>query len=432
MVADMTTSMAAVPDRIEVEPDSARPTRHARRWRRRLSVIVMAVTFFLAGVGAHWAVTPGGYQEPAEFALVGQAWDLLHSEYVDAADLDPAALAHGAINGMTDAVGDTGHTYLLTKDEEAAHDEALSRSYGGIGVELDSSASFPTISSLVPGAPAAMAGLKVGDRIAAVDGVPTAGPDQERVVDSIAGTPGTVVVLMIDRPGRTAPLRVPLTRAEVPQSAVDWAMIPGSRFALVRLAIFGEGCAEDLRAALHQATAAKATGLVLDLRGNGGGRTDEAIRVASLFLAPGTVVVRERGADGAETVESVPADAVPTDLPLVVLVDGDSASASEIVVGAFQDAHRAKIVGTRTAGTGTVLTGYPLADGSVLWVGTEEWLTPAGRSAWHVGLAPDVSVKLRTGVVPVAPSRLRALGAKGLAKSGDAQLLRAIALLGSK
>jgi carboxyl-terminal processing protease len=412
-------------------PDAVPPPRRPRRWRRRLAIFGVGVAIFVTGWGAHWVIA-GVHQDPAEFALIGDAWDLLHSEYVDAADLDPSALARGAMSGMADAVGDTGHTYLLTPEEEASSDEALSRSHGGVGLNLDASAAIPTISSLVPGAPAAAAGLKVGDRITAVDGVATDSPDQARLLDSIAGTPGTIVVLTIERPGRKTSLEVSVTRAEVQQSAVDWAMIPGSRFALVRLVIFGDGCADDLRTALDKAAAAKAAGLVLDLRGNGGGRAAEAIRVASLFLAPGTVVVRERSADGAETEESVPVDTVPTRLPLVVLVDGDSASASEIVVGALQDAHRAKIVGTRTAGTGTVLTGYQLADGSVLWIGAQEWRTPSGRSAWHVGLEPDVSVSLATGHVAVAPDRLSRLGAKGLAKSGDRQLLKAIALLGSQ
>ncbi len=310
----------------------------------------MAAALFLGGVGFERATateasaTAGAHQ--GELALLGQAWDLLDREYIDARDLDPIVLVRGAIAGMAYAVGDTGHTYLLTPDEAAAEDQALSSSAGGAG-----------------------------------------------------------------------------------QPAVDWAMVPGTKTALIRLAIFSEGSTGEVRAAVDRATKAGATGLVLDLRGNPGGWEDEAIGVASIFLGPGEVVLRERGADNRELAVTVPADAAPTHLPLVVVVDGDSASCSEIVAGALQDAHRATLVGTATAGTGTLMTDFPLKDGSILSIGTSEWLTPAGRSAWHVGLAPDVSVELPPGSMPVVPDRLATLGSKRLAKSGDTQLLRALEIL---
>src|SRR4029077_8535940 len=121
----------------------------------------------------------------------------------------------------------------------------------------------------------------------------------------------------------------------------------------------------------------------------------------------------------------VPLDSVTVDLPLAILVDGDSASSSELVAGALQDAARAKIIGTTTAGTGTVMNVFPLTDGSELWIGTKQWLTPSGRSAWHVGLPPDVVGSLPDGTWPVTPDRLAKLGVKGLTASGDGQLLRA-------
>ncbi len=317
---------------------------------RRLGVVALAAALFLGGVGFERATateasaTTGAHQ--GELALLGQAWDLLDREYVDAGDLDPIVLIRGAIEGMAYAVGDTGHTYLLTPDEAAAEDQALSSSAGGTG-----------------------------------------------------------------------------------QPAVDWALVPGTKTALIRLTIFSEGSAGEVRAAVDRATEAGATGLVLDLRGNPGGWEDEAVGVASVFLGAGEVVLRERGADHREVEVTVPADAAPTHLPLVVLVDADSASCAEIVAGALQDAHRATLVGTTTTGTGTLMTDFPLKDGSILSIGTSEWLTPAGRSAWHVGLAPDVNVELPPGVGPVRPDQLATLGSKRLAKSGDAQLLRALAIL---
>jgi carboxyl-terminal processing protease len=269
----------------------------------------------------------------------------------------------------------------------------------------------------------------VGDRIRVVNGIFTNGPGQTKALDSIVGPPGTTVELTIERPGRAGPFTVSVTRAKLKTSPVDLAMVPGTSFALIDFTLFSDGGVRDLRAGIGRAVTAGATGLILDLRGNPGGSGQEAVDVAGVFLAPGTVVVQTRDASGVETSYTVSPDAITVDLPLVVLVDRDSASSAEIVVGALQDAHRATIVGTATAGTGTTVEGFDLADGSQLWIGTEEWLTPAGQSAWHTGLKPDVEVDLPVGVPPVTPDRLASLGAKGLAASGDVQLLRAIAVL---
>ena len=323
---------------------------------RRLGVVGLAVALFLGGIGferasitaiaAPTTEPASGRADTEDFALIREAWDLLHREYVDAADLDPSVLAHGAIEGMADAVGDTGHTYLLTADEAADQDQALSSS-----------------------------------------------PD-----------------------GSDEPV-------------VAWAMVPRTKLALIRLTVFAEGSAGKVRGAVVEATAAGATGLILDLRGNPGGWADEAVGVASVFLRAGDVVLRDREPNGTEHEYDAQPDASATRLPLVVLVDGDSASCAEIVAGALQNNHRARLLGTTTFGTGTLITDFPLADGSVLSIGTSEWLTPAGRSAWHIGLVPDVLVELAPGVAPVRPDRLAALGSKGLARSRDAQLLRAIELL---
>ncbi len=154
--------------------------------------------------------------------------------------------------------------------------------------------------------------------------------------------------------------------------------------------------------------AAGADRIVLDLRGNPGGYVNEAVGVASQFLKSGIVYI-ERNADGDETSHQVSPDGVATDLPLVVLVDGNTASSSEIVSGALQDAGRAKIVGETTFGTGTVLGEFALSDGSALRVGTVEWLTPDGRRIWHEGIAPDVSGRAPDDVAPLTPDDVRDL-----------------------
>ena len=326
--------------------------RRGRMFLRRLALVGVGVALFVGGVGFERSgviVALDGATKPTDrtgLALVTEAWDTLHREYVDAAHLDDAALAHGAIDGMTAAVGDTGHTYLLTPDEIKVQVEELSGSYGGIGIYLDEAATVPTISRLVSGAPADAAGLAIGDRITAVDGVSTAGPDQAKVVDTIRGEPGTEVVLTIERTGKKASLQVPVTRASVKDQVVDWAMIPGTHLALIRLTIFSEGCAREVRSAIGSAIATGATGIVLDLRGSPGGLGMHAGDVASVFCSAGVVVVQLRAADGTQDDYQVPSDTVTVHLPLAILVDGDSASSSELVAGALQDAGRATIIGT--------------------------------------------------------------------------------------
>jgi carboxyl-terminal processing protease len=205
-------------------------------------------------------------------------------------------------------------------------------------------------------------------------------------------------------------------------------MLAGSKTAVVRLEQFSKGAGDALVAALKAARAAGADRLVLDLRGNPGGYVGEATQVASQFLASGTVFI-ERDAKGVEKPTSVTPGGVATDLPLVVLVDKGTASASEIVAGAIQDAGRGTIVGVTTFGTGTVLGEFGLSDGSALRIGTVEWLTPKGRVIWHAGITPDVTVERAETITPVVPDDLRPMTAAQVDKIADPQLKKALELV---
>jgi carboxyl-terminal processing protease len=219
-----------------------------------------------------------------------------------------------------------------------------------------------------------------------------------------------------------------MVRADVAVAPVSWTLVPGTRTALIRFDQFSQGSADDLKAVLEEVRTAGADRIVLDLRGNPGGYVNEADAVASQFLKSGVVFI-ERAADGHETTHAVTSGGLATDLPMVVLVDGSTASSAEIVSGALQDAGRAQIVGVKTFGTGTVLGEFPLSDGSALRVGTVEWLTPDGRQIWHQGITPDVVVERASDVAAIDPEAVGKMTPAQVDTLKDPQLARGLSLV---
>lgn len=378
------------------------------------------------------AATPAGSASADdELALIREAWDAIHRNYVDAGDLDDRELAYGAIDGLADAVGDTGHTEFMTPEDRAAQTSALSGSYVGIGAQVDVTADgLPLIVGVFRGSPADGVGLHAGDVVLEVDGRPTRDEDIDKVISWIRGEAGTDVVLLV-RAGEDAPERtLRITRADVTIEPVSWTLVPGTTTALLRLEQFSSGATPKLRDAITQLKAAGAERIILDLRGNPGGYVNEAVAIASEFLASGNVFI-SRNASGAETPNPVTPGGQATDLPIVILVDQGTASAAEIVAGAIQDAGRGQVVGETSFGTGTVLGEFALSDGSALRIGTVEWLTPKGRVIWHEGITPDVVVERPAEVTPLVPDDLRSMTPSQVASLADPQLSRAILLVAS-
>jgi carboxyl-terminal processing protease len=390
------------------------------------AAVVLAIAFG-AGltVGRSGALTTG---EPKEFATFWEAWRDLHDQYVDPKALDNRTLTYGAIRGMVDSVGDTGHTTFLSPEELAAQRTSLSGSVTGIGVRLSVVGGVPIIQSVIAGSPAAKAGLRSGDSIEAVDGTLLEGKNLDQISALIRGQPGTSVQLRVGRQGVRAPLDFTITRAKVDVPAVSWAMVPNTTVADVFLEEFSQGAADQLKKAIADAQQAGARALILDLRQNPGGLAEEAVGVTSQFLTDGNVY-QERDRSGHVTAVPVQKGGVAPDIALAVLVDNGTASSSEIVAGALQDAKRAKVVGERTFGTGTVLHEADLSDGSALLIGVVEWLTRDGRQIWHVGISPDTEVALSASGRLVSPDELAGLGWSGIV-STDAQLAGAVRALG--
>jgi carboxyl-terminal processing protease len=366
--------------------------------------------------------------ERPNFQLLSEASNLISRFYVDRAALQPPALTYGAISGMVEALGDTGHSRFLSPLMVKEMTDMERNKFQGIGAEVQSKGGQILIVAPLDGSPAQRAGLKSGDIILQVDGQDVAGRPLDQVVQQISGPPGTSLTLTILTPASARTRQVTLTRASFQMHFVTWRMLPGTKIAQLRIAAFDKGVAATVRKTLIEIKKEPVTGVALDLRNDPGGLLDEAVDSASQFLKQGNVLL-VKNARGIETPVPAKAGGEATEIPLVVLVNGGTASGAEIVAGALRDAHRASLVGETTFGTGTVLRQFKLSDGSALLLAIEEWLTPSGEVIWHKGITPNVVVPLAPGASPMFPETEHALTVEQLQDGGDAQLLQALELL---
>lgn len=302
---------------------------------------------------------------------------LVSTRYVDT--LDISDVYERAAEGLVDRLEDP-YAALYSPEELEEFTVAYEGHYAGVGMLIEAQDRGPVVRRVFPNTPAERVGVQVGDRVLEVDGESVTGWPLERVSNALKGESGTRVEVRFARPGVIDPIRARITRAVVRIPAVPYAAMVEEDIGYVPLLQFNETAADEVAASVRELVDDGATGLVLDLRGNGGGIVDHAIRIAGLFLPEGTEIARqaERGSDDV-TYTSEEAPLAP-DLPLVVLMDGASASASEIVAGALQDHDRAVILGTTSFGKGLVQTAYRVEDGYVLKMTTGRWFTPAGRS----------------------------------------------------
>ena len=304
--------------------------------------------------------------------------------------LRPDDLVQAALAGETAALHDP-YTLLFHPKAFTSFNKYLSgETFGGIGavVTLESGGSRARVESVIANGPAERAGVRAADEIVAIDGTPIAGKNGAAILAQLRGRIGTAVHLSLLRDGASLPVMT-IVRAKITPPVVLSRVLPSGE-GYVQLTRFGDDAAAQLRAALATFAKANVTAMVLDLRGNGGGYGDEAKKVASAFIAAGPIFsTRER--TGAASVERATGDAAFTG-KLAVLVDGDTASASEIVAGALQDDGRATIVGTRTFGKGVVQSVYPLPDGAGLKITTARYFTPKGRNIDRTGITPDIVV----------------------------------------
>ena len=361
-------------------------------------------------------------QDKKSVDLYAQALNIVQRDYVDQKAVKPKKLTYAAIEAMLNDLGDKGHTRFLTPDEVKQNKQQLSGKYVGVGIVLQDEGKNVVVTAPIPGSPADKAGMRTGDVLIGVNGKSVKGQDLSAIAKKVRGPAGTKVEISVRRDDKTKKFSVTRTELKVP--VAPWAMIPGSKVAQVQLTSFSSDSADALVHSFNEATKAGATGFVLDLRNNPGGQVDQAIAIAADFLKPGSVVYIRKDASGKKERVRVPKSAKPTKAPLVVLVNNGSASSAEILAGALRDNNRAKVVGTTTFGTGTVLTEYNLGDGSAMLLGIAEWLTPDGDFIRKTGIKPGIVVRMKKGQEPLLPDEVKDLSQKK-AFSKDPQLKRA-------
>lgn len=363
--------------------------------------------------------------------LMGQAVAVIQRNYVDRTALERSQLTYGAINGMVDALGDVGHSTFLSPEMVAELKSEERGEFKGIGIEIRMKENRVVVVAPLDQSPAQRAGLNAGDAIIKVDDQDISGWTLDRVVAQITGPAGTTVRLTVLPPNSNHTREISVTRASIRIREVVWAQLPGTKLAHLRIASFNGSVTKDLRAALQQIRTARLQGIVLDLRNNPGGILDEAIACASEFLSGGNVLLI-KDANGKITPQPAKKGGLATNIPVVVLVNQGSASASEIVAGALRDSRDAQLVGQTTFGTGTVLGEFRLSDGSALLLAVQEWLTPKGESFWHKGITPQIQVSQPDDTPPLLPENERTMTPEQLQSTADHQLLRAIEVLNSR
>jgi len=325
-----------------------------------------------------------GSELPPEFNILNEAWKQLSEDYVDKSKLDPKILSEGAVRGMMQSL-DPFSSYA-DPDTHKLEMSTLEGKFEGIGAVISMKDKQLTVVAPIADSPAEKAGIKAGDKILEINGEPSSKLSLVEATFKIRGPKGTSVKLLVLHEGESESVEVQIVRDEITEQSVSLEM--RGDIAYIRITQFLKSTGGDLQDVLKDAIDKGAKGVVLDLRNNPGGLLNASADVASQFLAMG-LVAKVVDSEGNESVVPVNRGGIATHLPLIVLVNGGSASASEIVAGALQDYGRAKLAGSQTFGKGSVQIVRDLSDGSALHITSYRWLTPHGRPIDGVGLTPD-------------------------------------------
>jgi carboxyl-terminal processing protease len=364
------------------------------RWQKILIALLSAAVVALGAFSFGYSVAGGekqifvdGDNQDADLSLIEDVYEKIKREAV--APPSDEALIRGAVKGMTKSVKQGGDDFALfySPTEYRSFQEVTTGQFSGIGVWLKDRNGKLEIVSVIPSTPAQQVGLREGDVIESIDGQSVGSLSSDQAVNRIKGKEGTKVRLGIDRAGEPVSFDIRRATIELPNLIANRTP---EGLGYVRLYGFSRGAGEQLRSEVAELTESGAEGIILDLRDNGGGLFSEGVSVASVFIEDGEVVSYKERSEP-EVSYDAEGDAFE-DVPLVVLVNEGTASASEIVTGALQDANRAVVVGTNTYGKGSVQEVLPLSDASALKLTIGAYYTPDGRKINGSGIEPDIEV----------------------------------------
>ncbi|MDE2785604.1 MAG: S41 family peptidase [Chloroflexota bacterium] len=370
--------------------------------RLPLLLIALSLLVVLAGCDRVSAVAtepiPPGDRLPAELGTVGEAYRILLDEHVDHEVLEPKNLSEGAIRGMLAALEDP-HASYLSAEQHSREQEGYRGYFEGIGAQVTLTEAGLTVIAPIPGAPAEEAGIRAGDLILAVDGADIEGLTLIESVNLIRGPGGTEVTLLVRHVGDFEDVSITVTRGRIPIESTAFRMLEDG-IGHLWIYSFSNTTEDEVRRALDELETANGRGLILDLRNNPGGLLASVISVTDLFLDSGTILY-EIDAEGDRNDYDAARRGPATDVPIVVVVNQFSASASEIMAGAIQTSGRATVVGTSTFGKGSVNIARELSDGSAIYFTIRRWYLSDGTQIEGEGVTPDIEIEADAHPLPI-------------------------------
>lgn len=362
------------------------------KWNRTVPTIALAmliVLSFVAGFTSSSLVTNRNGHLPDEFDSLAEVWTLLEQNYVNQSALDAEILTQGAIQGMLEALNDPYTSYFYDYEEFYSSLEGI---FEGIGAYVSEEDGWIIIVSPIKGSPAEAAGIRAGDVILEIDGESADDLTVTEAVMKIRGPKGTTVTLLLRHEDESDPVELQIIRDTITQPSADYESLSDG-IGYIWISQFTSSTVSEFQTALNEAIDDGSKGLIIDLRGNPGGFLDTVASIADEFLTGGIILYE--ASDNLEIFDEYTAEpgGGAVDMPLIILVDGGSASGSEVLAGALQDHGRATIIGTQTYGKGSVNLPIELGDGSALYVTTARWLTPDKHLIEGIGITPDYIVE---------------------------------------
>ncbi|OCA92830.1 S41 family peptidase [Pseudobacillus wudalianchiensis] len=377
------------------QPSGKHPSPYIRLKKFHFIMLVFFLVFATAAITTLALAFGGekaaevGMKPRGEFEKLYEAYDKLEKNYYQ--DINEEKLINGAINGMLDSLDDPYSDYMDKKEASQFH-ESVSSSFEGIGAEIQEEKGMIKIVSPIKGSPAEKAGLRPNDRIMAVDGKSLEGMSSSEAVLLIRGEKGTKVKLKVQRAGTKEPMEITIVRDEIPIETV-YAEMNNDKVAHIQITSFSEHTAAELKKAIEEMEKKGMKSMVLDVRQNPGGLLDQAVEMTDMFVPEGKVLFQVEDNQGRR--EKMVSDSKKkVTVPVVVLVDSGSASASEIFAAAMKESAGVTLIGEKTFGKGTVQTAEDFKDGSNMKFTTAKWLTPNGNWIHKKGIKPDIEVKL--------------------------------------